>query len=156
MRTKPHIKIIIHWILIVVINTILLTYLYVNLTGFLILAGIFLLSLIFNRTTIFIVKDEKLTIRKNNLLVLPFFERSFRLEEIDKFQVMDLGLTLPGGDTGFDFDAMLILELFTGSYFYKPRYKIRVCLKQKEDFETEVNISKNEIEKIKKIILNKK
>jgi hypothetical protein len=140
---------------VVIIIISLLSILNENPKGLLILIGLFFLSIFLNKTTVLQVTDNELILRKNFLLVIPFYQKRFKLSELKKTATIDYGIVLPGNDTGFDLYGVMALEIFTGIYFYKPRFRFRVSSKNNDDFEIDVNISKSELSKFQKSI-NKK
>ena len=138
--------------IVVIIIISLLSILEQNPKGLLILIGLLFLSIFFNKTTILQLTDKELILKRNLLLVIPFNKNRFPLIDIEKITTIDLGLVLPGDDIGFDLYGVMALEIFTGIYFYKPRFRFRVSSKNKDDFEIDVNISKSELAKFKKSI----
>lgn len=133
----------------------LLSILEENPKGLLILIGLFFLSIFLNKTTVLQLTDDELILKKNLLLIIPFYQKRFQLLDIKKTTTIDLGIVLPGNDTGFDLYGVMALEIFTGIYFYKPRFRYRVSSKNKDDFEIEVNISKNELARFQKNVFKK-
>lgn len=152
MKTRPNNKIVMHWIIVTPIIGLLLTFIKINTIGFTILIGLLFLTLVLNRTTYINVKNDFLLITKNHFLFFPTFRFSINLNLIENITIMDAGADIPGTDSVSDFDTALLIDLLTGIYFYKPRFKVSILSKQKKLTEIEINTSKSDLLKIKAAI----
>ena len=151
IRTRPNNKIIIHCILVTLVIGILIYYFQINTPFLLFLIGFLLLTLILNRTTYLNLKDGKLIITKTMFLFIPTLQLSIDLNKIDKLTIID---TRNKNDDDVrlyvDFEAGIIVDILTGTYFYKPTFTLFVSLEQNKVTEIEINILKKDMTKFKK------
>ena len=151
IRTRPNNKIIIHCILVTLVIGILIYYIEINTPFLLFLIGFLLLTLLLNRTTYLNLKDGKLIITKTIFLFIPTLQLSIDLNRIDKLTIID---TRNKDDEDVrlyvDFEAGIIVDILTGTYFYKPTFTLFVSLEQNKVTEIEINTQKKDMTKFKK------
>jgi hypothetical protein len=99
--------------------------------------------------------SNELIIKKNNLLVIPFYQKRINLNDIQKVVFIDHGIIVPGESTNFAINGVIVLEILTGVFFYTPRFSLAISIKDKKDFEIHINISKKEVERFKKQLTKK-
>ncbi len=140
MRTGVSTKIIFHWMLVILITGSLLYYIEINTKGFLIIIGLLLLTLILNRTTYLKLKNGRLIITKKNFLFIPTFKLSVDINKLDNLTIIDYRNSIPEDARWFvDFEAVIIVDILTGTYFYKPTNKLIIDLGQNNLVEIEIN-----------------
>ena len=149
MRTVPNKKIIFHWILVISVIGLLVSYIEINTTWVLILISFFVLTLILNRTTYLNLKNGQLIISKKSFLVIPTFKLSIDLNKIDKFTMIDSRDDNYEDTRMFvDFEAGIIVDILTGIYFYKPTYTLIIASGQNNLTEIKINTQKKDVIKI--------
>ncbi len=155
MRAGVSTKIIFHWILVILIIGLLAYFIEMATIVFSILIGLFLLTLILNRTTYLNLKDAQLIITKKNFLFIPTFKLSVDINKLDNLIIIDYRNSIPEDACWFmDFEAVIIVEILTGTYFYKPANKLIIDLGQNNPIEIEINTQrkrkiKQELKKIR-------
>jgi len=86
--------------------------------------GLLTLTLIFNRTTFINFDKSILTIQKRNFLLIQTFKQKIDIMKIDKFEIEEfINESFFPGDIS-SFGSGHLVGLFTGLYFYLPRFKI--------------------------------
>ncbi|MCD4835096.1 MAG: hypothetical protein K8R31_14960 [Bacteroidales bacterium] len=143
MRAEVSTKIIFHWILMILIIGLLAYFIEINTIVFSILISLFLLTLILNRTTYLNLKNGQLIITKKNFLFIPTFKLSIDINKIDKLTIINYRNSIPEYTRRFvDFEAVIIVEILTGTYFYKPTNKLIIDLGQNNLIEIEINVQR--------------
>ena len=140
MKTGTSTKIIFHWILVTLMIVLMLYYIEINPFGFLIIIGLLLLTLILNRTSYLNIKDGRLIITKKNFLFIPTFKLSIDSNKVDNLSIIDYRDSTRENTRLFaDFKTKVIVDILTGTYFYKPTNKLVIDLGQNNLNEIEIN-----------------
>ncbi|MDA3952715.1 MAG: hypothetical protein PF485_03645 [Bacteroidales bacterium] len=153
MRTRPNNKIIFHWILVMLVTGLLVYNIEINTICFLILITLFLLTLILNRTTYINIKGGKLIITKKAFLFISTFQLSIDINKIDELTISDCRDNIHEENRLFvDFEAVVIVDILTGTYYYKPTYTLNISSAQNNLTEIEINTQRKDIIKIKQVL----
>jgi len=148
MKTIPSIKIILHWILVVIVSVLLLYYVE-NKSILCISLCLLIMSLIFNRTVYLILKTDSLLLIKTNFLFIPTFKLSFKIDDIISLSLIDYKyIDISNSRKNVEFEAVVIVEVITGTFFYKPNYKLTIDLTQNKRIELELNSHRKDTLKI--------
>ena len=148
MKTIPSIKIILHWILVVIVSVLLLYYIE-NKSILCISLCLLIMSLIFNRTVYLILKTDSLLLIKTNFLFIPTFKLSFKIDDIISLSLIDYKyIDISNSRKNVEFEAVVIVEVITGTFFYKPNYKLTIDLTQNKRIELELNSHRKDTLKI--------
>ena len=138
-KTKPANIIIFHWILII-ISIGLLYYITDNKAIIYSVAIYFILSLIFNGVTYLKLKEDRIIITRTCFLFIPISKLSVNINDIVKLSLIDCrDIREKESRRYLDFEANVIVDIITGSYFYKPIYILAINLVQNKKIELEIN-----------------
>jgi len=107
------------------------------------------MSLIFNRTVYLILKTDSLLLIKTNFLFIPTFKLSFKIDDIISLSLIDYKyIDISNSRKNVEFEAVVIVEVITGTFFYKPNYKLTIDLTQNKRIELELNSHRKDTLKI--------
>lgn len=148
MKTKPSIKIILHWILVVIVLVLLLYYaenkfiLYISVC-------MLIMSLIFNKTVYLKLKTDSLLVIKTNFLFIPTYKLLIKIDDIINLSLTDYKyVDVNDSRKDVEFEGVVIVEIITGTFFYNPNYKLTIDLTQNKRIELELNSHRKDTLKI--------
>ena len=148
MKTKLNHKIIFHWVFILSLIGLLIYYIE-NKSILYTIVSFLIMTLIFNRTTYLKLKSDSLLITKTNFLFIPTSKVLFNINDIKSLSLTDYrDIDVYNSRKYAEFEAVVIVEIITGIFFYKPNYKLVVYLTQNKRIELEINSRKKDIIKI--------
>lgn len=120
MKTIPSIKIILHWILVVIVLVLLLYYaenkfiLYISVC-------MLIMSLIFNKTVYLKLKTDSLLVIKTNFLFIPTYKLLIKIDDIINLSLTDYKyVDVNDSRKDVEFEGVVIVEIITGTFFITP------------------------------------
>ncbi len=148
MKTRPNNKIIFYWIL--VLTLIGLLFFYIENKPILYITGSFIvLTLIFNRVSYLKLKTDSLLIAKTSFLIIPTFKFLIKTNDIINLSLIDYkDIRINDSRKYAEFEAVVLIEIITGTLFYKPNYKLIIDLTKNKRVEFDINSRKKDVLKI--------
>ncbi len=105
-----------------------------------------IMTFIFNRATYLKLKNDSLLITKTNFLFIPTFKSLINVSDIKNLSLIDYrNINANNSRKYAEFEAVVIVKLITGTFFYKPNYKLIVDLTQNKRIELEINSQRKDI-----------
>ena len=138
IRTRLSNKAIFHWIFIIIVSGLLFNSQNRSVT-YLIISFI-VLTLIFNRITYLKLKADSLVITKNNIFFVPTDKFFINLNDITKLSLIDSrDIQLNNSGKYLEFEAVVVVEVLTGTLFYKPDFILIIDFIDNKRVESELN-----------------
>ncbi|MDA3953373.1 MAG: hypothetical protein PF485_06985 [Bacteroidales bacterium] len=148
MKTRPNNKIIFYWILALTLIGLLFFYIE-NKPILYITSSFIVLTLIFNRVSYLKLKADSLLIAQTSFLIFPTFKFLINTNDIINLSLIDYkDIRINDSRKYAEFEAVVVIEIITGTLFYKPNYKLVIDLTQNKRVEFDINSRKKDVLKI--------